>query len=163
MVRLRMRAGVYISGILLLLGLALAAQATTNVTRSEMESFVLAALGGAGVVVFGAFWILLITISGRSEKALMKSVERLENAVAAFAAALAAHDNSPYAHQSASEHNHGPIEKDIHDLKMELDGFIRWCHEHQCPALPRNPESSPHPKRKTDSKDDYTPLRGKHE
>lgn len=126
MARLRLRAGVYVSAMLLLVGAALTAHATQAVTSSQMHEYVLTSLGAAGVVVFGAFWVLLITISGRSEKALMASVQRLEGAVAAFAEALAKHDGNPYAHQSASEHNHGPILDRLDEIEARLGAIDGW-------------------------------------
>lgn len=123
--RLRTRVGVYASAMLLLVGAALAAQATQAVTQSQMHEYVLSMIGAAGAVVFGAFWILLITISGRSEKALMASVARLEGAVSAFAAALAQHDNSEHAHRAASEHNHGPMVASIQRVEATLER-VEW-------------------------------------
>ena len=53
--RLRLRAPVYVSAVLLLVGIALAAQATQPVTRSQMESFVYLTVAGAAVSIIGAF------------------------------------------------------------------------------------------------------------
>lgn len=120
-VRLRTRVGIYASAMLLLVGVALTAHATQAVTTSQMQSYVLGVVGAAGAVVFGAFWILLITISGRSEKALMASVARLEAAVSDFKHSLDAHDGSPFAHRSASEHNHGPMVASIERIETTLE------------------------------------------
>lgn len=162
--RLRARIGIYTSAILLLVGAAVAAQATDPITRSQAESMMDGRLAAAGVLVFGAFWVLLLTISGRSEKALVASIQRLEKAVATFADALARHDESPFAHRAASEHNHLPLEAKIDATKKDLDDFIAWCQDHQCVGLPRNPNGSPHRRRATDPPDFDAPnmaLRGR--
>jgi ABC-type nickel/cobalt efflux system permease component RcnA len=177
-VRLRLRIGVYISALLLFGGFALVAQATQAVTRSEMESFVLATIGAAGVLVFAAFWVLLNTINGRSERALLSSVNRLEHAVDKLLASMEAHDQNPLAHAAAGEHNHRPMNEQLDRLEAQLtataqmlDALIRDHNRIQraegdiCHALEeirkRNPADSPKPRRKDDSRDDYTALRGK--
>ena len=173
--RLRCRAGVYLSAILLFVGMALTVTANEPITRSQAESMIDARLAAAGIIVFGAFWVLLLTISGRSERALTASIVRLEAAVTKFTSDLAVHDSSPYAHAPASEHNHAPlmaeigkvkadierVEKDAERIETGLEEFLRYCKTHQCAMGSRDPAESPRPKRKTDSGDDYTPLRGK--
>lgn len=171
--RLRLRAGIYISAAMMLAGISLVAQAAQAVTRSEMESFVLATIGVAGVVVFSAFWVLLNTINGRSERALLGSVTRLELAVEKLLIAMDAHNNNPMAHTAASEHNHGPMNKKMDAIEEKLDQLlmehrvIRGSEDEVCALVrsmaKRNPSESPKPKRKTDSKDDYTALRGQEE
>lgn len=73
--RLRARASVYLSAILLLVGIALTAQATQPVTRSEMESYVLGTGVAGGAAIFGAVWVLLQSKTGRIEQALDKLAE----------------------------------------------------------------------------------------
>jgi hypothetical protein len=125
--RLRCRAGIYLSAMLLLVGMALSVAANEPITRSQAEAMIDARLGAAGVLVVGAFWVLLLTISGRSERALTASIVRLEAAVTKFTNDLAAHDSSPYAHRAASEHNHGPLEARLGDMEKKLDKIIAQC------------------------------------
>lgn len=127
---MRLRAGVYFSALLLLVGVALTAQATQAVTSSQMHEYVLTSLGAAGVVVFGAFWVLLITISGRSEKALMASVQRLEKAVAEFTSALKEHDGG--------EHAHWPISERIDEIDKRIDAILRGCAARECGPMERS-------------------------
>ena len=175
--RLRSRIGVYVSAFLLCLGATLAL-ANEPITRSQAEAMIDGRLAAAGILVFGAFWVLLLTISGRSEKALAGSVARLEAAVDRFTSDLMAHNSSEYAHGPAAEHNHKPmesqmnrIEQQIKETAIKLDALI---HDHDriqetegavCSALDalrkRDPQDSPNPKRKTDSGEDYRPLRGR--
>ena len=68
--RLRRRASVYLSLGMLLAGYALVAQATTLVTKSQMESYVMGVGITGGAVVFGAVWALLQSKTGRIEGAL---------------------------------------------------------------------------------------------
>lgn len=160
--RLRTRIGVYLSGLLLLVGAALTMQATETITRSQAQAMMDGRLAAAGVLVFGAFWVLLLTISGRSEKALLGSIQRLEAAVADFKRLLDTHDGSEYAHTAASEHNHKPLEAKIDATKKDLDNFIDWCRTHQCVGIPRDPTASPHPRRSDDPPMfDGTDRRGK--
>ena len=171
--RLRLRAGIYVSALLLLVGLALAARATEPITKSQAEAMIDSRLAAAGVLVFGAFWVLLLTFTGRQERALTASILRLEAAVASFTKALADHDASPLAHTAASEHNHDPMNAQAGRIEEKLDALIlehrviRGTEDEVCHAIrslanqKRSPADSPNPKRKTDSGDDYTPLRGK--
>ena len=174
--RLRLRVGIYASALLLLCGLTLAVQATEPITRSQAQAMIDGRLAAAGVLVFGAFWVLLLTISGRSEKALTASVLRLEKAVDDFKRALDAHDTSLFAHGPASEHNHAPLMVEIEKVKTDververeaeriesgLEDFIRFCKTHQCSLGRRNPDDSPNHRRDEDPKDfDGRPLRGK--
>ena len=70
--RLRRRASVYLSLGMLLAGYALVAQATTLVTKSQMESYVMGVGLTGGAVVFGAVWALLQSKTGRIEELLDK-------------------------------------------------------------------------------------------
>ena len=115
--RLRLRAGVYISGFLTLAGCTLGAHATQvaasdAVTRAEMY----ATIGGAGAVVIGAIWVLLTTINGKTEKTLSDAVGRLEYAVGQMVEGLTRHNVDPLAHTAASEHNHGPMNEKLDKL-----------------------------------------------
>ena len=175
--RTRLKAGIYLSAAMLMAGCALWANATEPITRSQAESMIDARLAAAGLVVFGAFWVLLLTISGRSEKALAASIARLDATVSEFKRALEMHNDSPFAHGPASEHNHSPlfvkmdrveeeierVDADIERMKAGFEEFVRFCKSHQCAMGQRDPSDSPKPKRKTDSRDDYTALRGKDE
>ena len=171
--RLRLRAGVYVSAMLLLVGFACAAMATDPITKSQAEAMIDSRLAAAGVLVFGAFWVLLLTFTGRQEKALTASILRLEVAVASFTKALADHDASPLAHTAASEHNHDPMNAQADRIEEKLDSLImehrviRGTEDEVCSVIrslanqKRDPAGSPRPKRATDSGDDYRPLRGK--
>lgn len=151
--RLRLRTPVYVSACLLLAGLTLGAQGTQAVTRSEMESFVLMTIGGAGAVMFAAFWILLNALVGRIERTLTKSISELSENQARGFDALRWHDESPHAHRTASEHNHAPMEAQMNEIEQKLDRLIR---EHElinagCPIeARRDPADSPHPRRDGD-------------
>lgn len=115
--RLRLRAGFYISGFLMLAGCTLGAHAgqvaaSDTVTRAEMY----ATIGGAGAVVIGAIWVLLTTINGKTEKTLSDAVNRLEFAVEKLVDGLTLHNGDPLAHTAASEHNHGPMNEKLDKL-----------------------------------------------
>ena len=173
--RLRARVPVYISALLMLIGATLAV-ANEPITRSQAESMIDSRLAAAGLVVFGAFWVLLLTISGRSEKALAASIDRLDKTVAEFKKALELHDSSPFAHGAASEHNHTPLmaklerieaenerlDADIERMKTGFEEFVRFCKSHQCAFGARNPADSPKPRREDDPPDfDGTARRGR--
>ena len=157
---LRYRAPVYLSALLLLMGIALVARATQPVTQSEMRSFVYETIAAAAVLVVGAFWILLTTINGRTERTLTEAVNRLESAVQKLIVGLEAHNSDPLAHSAASEHNHSPMndkldlmderQQKIHDivlgLKAEHD-LIRSEEDELCAILRRRKEE---PRRKSD-------------
>ena len=173
--RLRARVPVYLSALMLLVGATLAL-ANEPITRSQAESMIDARIAAAGVIVFGAFWVLLLTISGRSEKALAASIDRLDKTVAEFKRALETHNESPFAHGPASEHNHAPlmaklerieaenerIDADIDRMKTGLEEFVRFCKSHQCALGARSPADSPKPRREDDPPDfDGTKHRGR--
>lgn len=178
--RLRRRAGLYISVLLLLVGASLTARATQPVTRSEMESFVYVTLAvGAGALI-GAVWTLLSYHLGRLERMFEKGVERLEAAQAVAHDAVRLHNDDPHAHGPASEHNHGPMYAQMDRIEQQgeataelLNQLIRDHNRIQqeegaiCAALAeirkRDPKDSPKPHRKGDSGTDYTALRGKDE
>ena len=115
--RLRVTAGFYISGFLMLAGCTLGAHAgqvaaSDTVTRAEMY----ATIGGAGAVVIGAIWVLLTTINGKTEKTLTDAVNRLEFAVEKLVDGLTLHNVDPLAHTAASEHNHNPMNDKLDKL-----------------------------------------------
>ena len=173
--RLRARVPVYVSALMLLVGATLAL-ANEPITRSQAESMIDARIAAAGLAVFGAFWVLLLTISGRSEKALAASIDRLDKTVAEFKRSLELHDSSPFAHGPASEHNHAPllvkvdrieeeierVDSDIERMKTGFEEFVRFCKSHQCASGARNPADSPKPRREDDPPDfDGTARRGR--
>ena len=150
--RLRCRAGLYVSAILLLAGISLTARATQPVTRSEMESFVYVTLAvGAGALV-GAVWTLLSYHLGRLERMFDRGVARLELAQSQAQAAIRAHDEDTHAHGPASEHNHAPLLARIDALSNQAERIentvgevLRNCEALRCRA--RDPRESPHAKR----------------
>lgn len=148
--RLRLRAGVYTSALMMLCGLSLAARATETITRSQAQAMIDGRLAAAGVLVFGAFWVLLLTISGRSEKALSASILRLEAAVERFTNDLMAHNGSEFAHTAAAEHNHKKMDERMAAIKAELDEHVEFCLTHQCAFGSRQPTDSPYHRRKED-------------
>ncbi len=75
--RLRARASVYLSALLLLAGLALAAQATTPVTQSQMEAYFWERFAAGGSLLFAAVWTLLQSKTSRIEQSLDKQSEVL--------------------------------------------------------------------------------------
>lgn len=178
--RLRRRAGLYLSVILLLVGVSLTARATQPVTRSEMESFVFLLIGGAACVLFAAVWTLLAYHLGRLERMFQSWKEDMASAVAMARESLRLHDEDEHAHGPASEHNHGPMYAQMDRIEAQgtetaelLHQLIRDHNRIQqeegaiCAALAefrkRDPKDSPRPHRKGDSGTDYTALRGKGE
>lgn len=158
--RLRAKAAIYISGMLVALGCGLTASATQPVTKSEMESFVFASLAAGGVAVIGGFWVLLNALLGP----MRKSIENIEAHVARSLDAVRLHDENEHAHSAASEHNHKPMNDDMKEVKQKLDRLI---HEHElihagCQIqAERDPKESPFKRRSSDdSGDDFTPIRG---
>ena len=120
MTRMRVRAPVYLSTILFLVGLALGAHATQAVSREEMESYVLRTIGAAGVVMFGAFWVLLNSFVGRAERAFSEAAHRIEESVKAVSASIVDHDKSPFVHKAASDYYHGEINERLSDLNERV-------------------------------------------
>lgn len=107
--RLRLRVPIYTSAILLFAGIALAAQATTPVTRSQMESFVYVTLAAAGASIIAAFWILIGFVTARVEKSLDSHVTRLEGMVRGFADVMKEHHEDPLAHPRGSAQRLDPL------------------------------------------------------
>lgn len=79
--RLHFRAPVILSALMLLGASALGAQATQAVTRSEMEAFVFAMIGTAGLIVFGAFWVLLNATVGRAERSFSEAAASVKGSM----------------------------------------------------------------------------------
>lgn len=160
--RIRLRTPVYVSACLLLAGLTLGAQGTQAVTRPEMESFVLMTIGGAGAVMFAAFWILLNALVGRIERTLTKSISEIADNQARGFNALRWHDESPHAHRAASEHNHAPMERKMDHLAERFDALVEECRIGRCAVGHRDPANSPHPRREGDPEEfDGRGLRGR--
>jgi hypothetical protein len=116
LVRLRTRAGLYLSGLLVFCGLSLAAQATQPVTRSEMESFVYSTLavaalatltGGAGILA----WILARDRDLQREhlSQIITAISELASGLNGAIKALEAHNDDEYAHGPAQKRGHEPI------------------------------------------------------
>ena len=167
LVRLRTRAGLYLSGLLVFCGLSLAAQATQPVTRSEMESFVYSTLavaalatltGGAGILA----WILARDRSLQREHLaqIITAISELSTGLNRAVRALEQHDDDPYAHRAASEHNHGPMDKKLDALDRKVDAILLDCEGRACSG--RDPAASPYRRRRTDeAESDHTGERGK--
>lgn len=165
-VRLRLRAGLYLSVLLAFAGVSLAAQATQAVTRSEMEAFVYSTLavaalatltGGAGILA----WILARDRSLQREHLaqIITAISELETGLNGAIKALATHDDDPYAHRAASEHNHGPMDKKLDALDRKVDAILLDCEGRACSG--RDPSASPSRRRATDPDGaDHTPERG---
>ena len=165
--RLRTRAGLYLSGLLVFCGLSLAAQATQPVTRSEMESFVYSTLavaalatltGGAGILA----WILARDRSLQREHLaqIITAISELSTGLNRAVRALEQHDDDPYAHRAASEHNHGPMYKKLDALDRKVDAILLDCEGRACSG--RDPAASPYRRRRTDeAESDHTGERGK--
>ncbi len=166
-VRLRLRAGLYLSAILAFVGVSLAAQATQTVTRSEMEAFVYSTLavaalatltGGAGILA----WILARDRSLQREhlSQIITEISELASGLNGEIKALATHDDDPYAHRAASEHNHGPMDKKLDALDRKVDAILLDCEGRACSG--RDPAASPYRRRRTDeAESDHTGERGK--
>ena len=118
--RLRSRALLYVSAILLLVGVSLTARATQPVTRSEMESFVYVTLAVSAGALIGAVWTLLSYHLGRLERMFDRGVARLEAAQSVSHEALRMHNDDPLAHVAAAEHNHGPILDRLDEIEARL-------------------------------------------
>jgi len=165
--RLRTRAGLYLSGLLVFCGLSLVAQATQTVTRSEMEAFVYSTLavaalatltGGAGILA----WILARDRSLQREhlSQIITEISELASGLNGEIKALATHDDDPYAHRAASEHNHGPMDKKLDALDRKVDAILLDCEGRACSG--RDPAASPYRRRRTDeAESDHTGERGK--
>jgi hypothetical protein len=157
-VRLRTRAGLYLSGLLLFCGLSLAAQATQPVTRSEMESFVYSTLavaalatltGGAGIIA----WILARDRSLQREHLaqIITAISELATGLNGAIRALKEHDSDPDAHGAAQRIGHAPILKRLDEIDGRLDGFF----------VPRDPSDSPVRRRHSDpAGEDHAGERG---
>ena len=175
--------GLYLLGVTLAL---YAAGPSDPLTRDEMKSFVYEAIATSGVLVIGVAAGLLAWILARDREINGRRLDQIAQDISDIASglhasmsraieALEAHNNSPFAHGPASEHNHQPliakvdkmeaeierVDLDLDKLKNAMEEFIRFCKSHQCALGQRNPKDSPKPKRSTDSGADYTALRGK--
>lgn len=166
-VRLRLRAGLYLSALLVFVGFGLAAQATQPVTHSEMEAFVYSKLavsalavltGGAGAIA----WILARDRSLQREHLaqIITAISDLAGGLNRAIRALEDHDESKYAHRAASEHNHEPLEERLDEMDHKIDLILRDCETRVCG--PRDPLRSERPRRASDPADfDGRPERGK--
>lgn len=156
---IRVRVPVYVSAFLLLVGIALVAQATTPVTRSQMESFVYTALAGAGVCIFGSFWVLLTYINARLER----HVSRLEKAVEGVGVMMRDHHVDPQAHPIGSATRLDPIHAKLEVIDHSLTALlsehrvIRETEDEVCKLIRKKADE----KRKTDPNGfNPIPLRG---
>jgi len=176
--RLRARVPVYLSALLMLCAVALAVDAAPtqdqHPTWPEISLAIWLRYGAAVATSIGATWVLLAGYERRQDARHAETMKALSVA----ADRLRQHDESPTAHDAASEHNHGPMNEQadrieaklgsvalvLHDLKRDHDRI--QCEEGEiCTALAelrrRDPKESQKTKRASDSGDDYTPLRGK--
>ena len=165
-VRLRLRAGLYLSALLAFVGVSLAAQATQTVTRSEMEAFVYSTMAVAGLATLGGgagviAWILARDRSLQREHLaqIITAISELATGLNRAVRALEQHDDDPYAHRAASEHNHGPMDKKLDALDRKVDAILLDCEGRACSG--RDPSASPSRRRATDPDGaDHTPERG---
>lgn len=166
LVRIRTLAGLYLSGLLVFCGLSLAAQATQPVTRSEMESFVYSTLAVAALAVLSGGGGMIAWILARDRSLQRENLDQIITAISALATglnravrALEQHDDDPYAHRAASEHNHGPMDKKLDALDRKVDAILLDCEGRACSG--RDPSASPSRRRATDPDGaDHTPERG---
>ena len=165
--RIRLRAGLYLSGLVLFVGVALAAHATQPVTRSEMESFVYAQLAVSAVAVLGGGAGILAWILARDRSLQREHLAQIISAISDLASglnrairALEDHDKSPYAHAAASEHNHAPLDERLDELDHKIDAILRDCETRVCG--PRDPMASGRVRRASDPEGfDGRPERGR--
>jgi len=176
--RLRARVPVYLSAMLMLFAVALAVDAQPAAppppTWPEISLAIWLRYGAAVATSIGATWVLLAGYERRQDARHNDTMRALATA----ADRLRQHNEEPTAHDAASRHNHGPmneqsdrIETKVDEIGLKLHDLIRDHNRIQsqegdiCTALAdlrrRDPKDSPHPRRATDSGDDYTPLRGK--
>jgi hypothetical protein len=178
--RLHARAGqIIVLGTVLILTLTAAAQAakTQYVTTEEMHRFVVVTfLSGAGVVLGGlAVVFSMVTRYRDSEmhaaiEANAATVQSNAEQISELIKMMENHHVDPFAHPIGSATRIDPINRKLDALTEKLNTLIGQHdaiqgQEHGiCEALAelrhRNPADSPYPKRKDDSRDDYTPLRG---
>ncbi len=176
--RLRARVPVYLSAMLMLCAVALAVDAAPDTvqhpTWPEISLAIWLRYGAAVATSIGATWILMAGYERRQDARHAETMKALSVA----ADRLRLHDEDAGAHRAAGDHNHKPmneqadrLENKLDQLSLDLHDLIRDHNRIQetegmvCSALQelrrRDPHDSPHPKRKTDSGTDYTPLRGK--
>lgn len=165
--RIRLRAGLYLSGLVLFVGVALAAQATQPVTRSEMEAFVYSQLaisalavltGGAGILA----WILQRdrALQREAQAQIITAISDVAQGLNRAIRALEDHNDSKYAHAAASEHNHEPLVERIDEIDRKVDMILRDCEGRECGA--RDPMRSERVRRASDPADfDGRPERGR--
>lgn len=175
--RLRARVPVYLSAFLMLVAVAMAVDAAPDTaqhpTWPEISLAIWLRYGAAVATSIGATWVLLAGYERRQDARHAETMK----ALAIAADKLRVHDESPTAHQAAGEHNHRPmndqadrVESKVDDIALRLHDLIRDHNRIQaqegdiCTALSelrkRDARDST-PKRKDDSGDDYTPLRGR--
>lgn len=177
--KMRVRAGLYMSILLTFTGCAVTAhaqqQVAAGITHAEMRAFVYSTLAIAGLAVVGGVAGILAWVLARDRdlqrQAQRETISRLEAALIEIAAglgkairALEDHNDSPYAHPSASEHNHAPMNAQMDAIEGKLDQLIEEHREINAGCYlqsHRNPKDSPHPKREGDPAGfDGRPLRG---
>lgn len=175
--RLRARVPIFLSAFLMLCAVAMAVDASPTTgphpTWPEISLAIWLRYGAAVATSIGATWVLLAGYERRQDARHTETMKALSVA----SDRLRQHNEEPTAHDAASRRNHDPMNEQadrierklesvalvLHDLKRDHDRI--QCEEGEiCNALAelrrRDPKDSPHPKRKDDSKDDYTPLRG---
>jgi len=176
--RLRARVPVILSALIMLCAVALAVDASPTTqgapTWPEISLAIWLRYGAAVATSIGATWVLLAGYERRQDARHAETMKALATA----ADRLRQHNEEPTAHQAAGEHNHRPmneqsdrIETKVDQLCLDLHDLIRDHNRIQdtegsiCTALAelrkRNPADSPNPRRKSDSGEDYRPLRGR--
>ena len=164
-VRLRARAGLYMSLGLLVGGWTLAATATQTVTRSEMEAFVYAALAIAGFAVLGGMAGVLAFILNRDRESARESREQIIEVIGKLTAgldravvALESHNLSEFAHPVAARSYLAPVNARLNEMDAKLDRI-----EADCEAFcRRDPSASPHRRRQSDPDgEDHAGERGR--
>jgi flagellar biosynthesis/type III secretory pathway M-ring protein FliF/YscJ len=174
----RARVPVYLSALLMLCAVSLAVDAAPDTvqhpTWPEISLAIWIRYGAAVATSIAATWVLMAGYERRQDARHAETMKALATA----ANRLQMHDADPAAHFAAGEHNHRPmneqadrLETKVDQIGLDLHDLIRDHKRIQetegsvCDALAelrrRDPKDSPHPRRKDDSRDDYTALRGK--
>lgn len=136
MIRLfRLRIPIFVSAAMMLCAVSLAMngdQPAAPLTWPEISLAIWLRYGAAVGTSIAATWLLLASYERRQDERMRETGARLD----AVLTALQRHDDSPYAHASASEHNHAPMNGQMASIEQKLDQLIE---EHRiingrCPA-----------------------------
>lgn len=171
--RMRLRVGIHLSALMLIVGMALVAEATQPVTRSQMESYAQWLFGTGLTTMAGAFWVLVNWINNKTRETLAASIDRVEKQVANLTALMHEHHIDPLAHPLGSANRIDPINEKLERMHDDLTQLIaehrviRGSEDEVCAlvrmmAQKRDPADSPKPKRQDDPNGvDHRPERGK--